>query len=51
MISKKESLLSKRLGRTRGSSRRNIGRRETSLHFSERVLKDIHLLESIEWPR
>jgi hypothetical protein len=51
MINKKESLLSRRLGRTRINSRRNKSRRETSLEFFETVLKDIHLLESIEWLR
>jgi hypothetical protein len=51
MIRKKERLPSRRLGRTRRSSIRNIGRRETSLHFSEIVLKDSHILESIEWLR
>jgi hypothetical protein len=34
---------------TRGSLRRNRGRRETNLPFSEIVLKDIHRLESQEW--
>jgi hypothetical protein len=51
MINKKESLLSIRLERTIRSSIRNIGRRETSLHISETILKDNHLLESIEWLR
>jgi hypothetical protein len=49
MINKKESLLSKRLGRTRRSSRRNRGRRETNLHFSKTSLKENYLLESIQW--
>jgi hypothetical protein len=40
MISKKESLIYKRIGRARRSSRRNRGSRETSHHFSEIVLKD-----------
>jgi hypothetical protein len=51
MINKKESLLSKRLARTIRSSRRNEGRREISLHFSDTFLKDNHILESIEWLR
>jgi hypothetical protein len=51
MINKNESLLSRRLGRTRRSLRRNKGRRGISLHFSETVLKDNHLLESMEWLR
>jgi hypothetical protein len=40
MISKKESLLSKNLGKTRGILRGSRGRRGTSHHFSEIVLKD-----------
>jgi hypothetical protein len=40
MISIKESLLSKNLGKTRGSLRVSIGRRGTSHHFSEIVLKE-----------
>jgi hypothetical protein len=40
MISIGESLLSKELGKKRRSSRRSRGRRETSHHFSEIVLKD-----------
>jgi hypothetical protein len=51
MIRKKEILPFRRLGRTRRSSRRNRGRIETSLHFSETVFKENHLLESIEWVR
>jgi hypothetical protein len=47
MINKKEILLYRRLGRTITSSRRNRGRRETSLHFSKTVLKENHILESI----
>jgi hypothetical protein len=35
-----------RLGMMRGSLRRNKGRRETSLPFSETVFGDSHLLES-----
>ena len=34
---------------TKGSLRRNRGRRETNLPFSEIILKDIHHLESLEW--
>jgi hypothetical protein len=51
MISKKESLVSRRLGRTRRSLRRNRGGRGTSHPFSETFLKDSHILESIEWMR
>jgi hypothetical protein len=40
MISKKASLLSIRLGRTRRSLIRNKGKRGTRLHFLEIVLKD-----------
>jgi hypothetical protein len=51
-MSKKEKIpLSIRLGRTRRSSRKSRGRRETSLPFSETILKDNHLLESKEWLR
>jgi hypothetical protein len=39
MIRKKESLLSKNFGKTRGSLRGSRGRRGTSHHFSEIVLK------------
>jgi hypothetical protein len=34
---------------TRRSLRKNRGRRETNLPFSEIVLKEIHHLESREW--
>jgi hypothetical protein len=40
MISIGESLLSKEIGKTRRSSRRYKGRRETNHHFLEIVLKD-----------
>jgi hypothetical protein len=40
MISIKEILLSKELGKKRGSLIRSRGRRETSHHFSEIFLKD-----------
>jgi hypothetical protein len=40
MIRKKESLLSKNLGKTRISLRGSRGRRETNHHFSVIVLKD-----------
>jgi hypothetical protein len=46
MNSKEKSLLFERLGMTRGSLRRNRGRRETNLPFSETVLRDNHPLES-----
>jgi hypothetical protein len=41
MNNKGKSLPFKRLGMTRGSLRRNRGRRETNLSFSKIVLKDI----------
>jgi hypothetical protein len=47
MINKTKVLLSIRLGRRRRSLIRNKGRRGTSFHFSETILKDNHLLESI----
>jgi hypothetical protein len=34
---------------TRGSSRKNRGRRETNLSFSRIIPKDSHRLESQEW--
>jgi hypothetical protein len=40
MISIGESLLSKELGKIRGSLRRSRGRRGASHHFLEIVLKD-----------
>jgi hypothetical protein len=40
MISIRESLLSKEITRTRGSLRRSRGKRGTSHHFSEIVLKE-----------
>jgi hypothetical protein len=40
MINKKEILLPKNLGKTRGSLRGSIGRRGTNHHFSEIFLKD-----------
>jgi hypothetical protein len=46
MISIKESLFSKDLGKTRRILRGNKGRRGTSHHFLEIVLKDNHILES-----
>jgi hypothetical protein len=46
MIIIKEILLSKELGKTRRSLRKNIGRRGTSHHFSEKIFKDNHNLES-----
>jgi hypothetical protein len=49
MNNKEKSLPFGRLGMTRGSLRRNRGRRETNLPFSEIILKDIHHLESQEW--
>jgi hypothetical protein len=51
MINKNESLLSRRFGRTRISLIGNKGRRGTSHHFSETILKENHLLESTKWPR
>jgi hypothetical protein len=48
MNNRDKILPSRRLGKTRRSSRRNRGRRETSLPFSEIVLRDNHLLESLE---
>jgi hypothetical protein len=42
MIIIRESLLSKELGKTRGSLRRSRGRRGTSHHFLEIVLKENH---------
>jgi hypothetical protein len=51
MIKKKENLLSRRLGRTRRSLRRNKGRRGTSHPFLETFLKDNHILESTKWLR
>jgi hypothetical protein len=47
----KEILLSRRLGRTRRSLGGNRGRRRTSHHFSETILKKNHLLESTKWLR
>jgi hypothetical protein len=49
MNNKEKSLPFGRLGMTRRSLRKNKGRRETNLPFSEIVLKDIHRLESREW--
>ena len=46
MSSKEKGLSFGRFGMIRGSLRRNRGRRETSLPFSETVLGDSHLLES-----
>jgi hypothetical protein len=46
MNSKEKSLPFGRLGMTKRSSRKNRGRRETNLPFSETVLKDSRLLES-----
>jgi hypothetical protein len=46
MNNREKILPSRRFGKTRRTSRRNRGRRETSLPFSEIVLKDNHLLES-----
>jgi hypothetical protein len=40
MISKKEGLLPKNIGRSRRSLRGRRGRRETNHHFSGIVLKD-----------
>jgi hypothetical protein len=48
MNSKKKGLSFRRLGMIKGSLRRNRGRRETSLPFSEIVFKDNHHLESQE---
>jgi hypothetical protein len=49
-MNRKENILPfGRLGMTRGSLRRNRGRKETNLPFSEIILKDIHHLESREW--
>jgi hypothetical protein len=49
MIRIGESLLSKELGKERKSSRRKRGRRETSHHFLEIVLKGNHFLGSPRW--
>jgi hypothetical protein len=49
MNNKEKSLPFRRLGMTRRSLRKNRGRRETNLPFSEIVLKDNHRLESREW--
>jgi hypothetical protein len=46
MINIKEILLSRRIGRTRISLRRNRGRRGRSHPFLEIVLKENHILES-----
>jgi hypothetical protein len=51
MINKNKMLLSRSLGRTRRHSKWNIGRRETSHHFSKKILKDNHFLDSPEWLR
>jgi hypothetical protein len=48
MNNREKNLPSRRLGKTRRSSRRNRGRRETSLPFLEIVLRDNHILESPE---
>jgi hypothetical protein len=48
MNSKEKILPFRRLGMTRGSSRKSRGKRETSLPFSETFLRDNHLLESLE---
>jgi hypothetical protein len=49
MNNKEKILPFRRLGTTRGSSRKNIGRRETNLPFSKTFLKDSHHLENREW--
>jgi hypothetical protein len=46
MNNRGKSLPFRRLGKTRRRSRRNRGRRQTSLPFSETVLRDNHLSES-----
>jgi hypothetical protein len=46
MNNKEKRLPFRRLGMTRGSSRKSRGKRETSLPFSEIVLRDNHILES-----
>jgi hypothetical protein len=46
MSSKEKSPLFRRLGMTRRSSRKSIGRRETNLPLLETVLKENHILES-----
>ena len=46
MNNNKKSLLFGRLGMIRRSSGKSRGRRETSLPFSETVLRDSHVLES-----
>jgi hypothetical protein len=51
MISIRESLLSKYLGKTRINSIWSRGRRGTRHHFSEIVIKGSHLLESKKWLR
>ena len=48
MNSKEKGLLFGRLGMIRRSSRKRRGRKETSLLFSETVLRDNHILESPE---
>jgi hypothetical protein len=48
-MNNKEKIPFGRLGLRRRSLRKNKGRRETNLHFSKIVLKDIHRLESREW--
>jgi hypothetical protein len=48
MSNKERSLLSGRFGKTRRNSRWIRGRRELSHPFSETVLRDNHLLESLE---
>jgi hypothetical protein len=47
MNSKEKGLSFERFRIIRGSLRRNRGRRETSLPFSETVLGDSHLIESL----
>jgi hypothetical protein len=49
MISIKESLLSKELGKTRISLRGNRGRRGTCHPFSGIILKESQCLESPRW--
>ena len=49
MSSREKSLPFRRLGTTRGSSRKSRGIRETNLPFLEIVLKENHCLESQEW--
>jgi hypothetical protein len=49
MSNKEKILFSRKLGKTRRSSRERRGRRETNLHFSETVLKENYILERKEW--